>query len=250
MAAQVENLAVEARPVVERLLSLGGVTSPEGLLVFPHGAAASDLETEGLDIPGIPMEGVGPDRQSWYGAISTSLLGLRKSAFDVNLLPAVLRYRYSRLLVAPTVVLACLVALMGIALLVRAPYQTLSYADQIDREVLKVGPQVKDVSSQEAEMDKLNKRLVTLGTHVQDRDGNLESLRDLARILPPDAWLTNYSYQDAKLTITGVAASASQIQKALTDSALFKDVQMTETVTKDSTGKDRFSIRAGVAPTR
>jgi Tfp pilus assembly protein PilN len=106
------------------------------------------------------------------------------------------------------------------------------------------------VGTQEAELEKLNQRLVTLNAHLRNRDANLEALRELSRVLPADSWISSYSYQDAGVSVGGLSGSASQVQKALEDSPVFRDAQQTATVIKDPSGKDRFSIRAAVEQAR
>ena len=86
-------------------------------------------------------------------------------------------------------------------------------------------------------------RLAPVGAHALHE---LVALRELARVLPPDAWINNYTYQDFTMTVSGVSAGAAGTQKALEDSPVFKDAQLTSTITKDPTGKDRFSIKATV----
>jgi len=81
---------------------------------------------------------------------------------------------------------------------------------------------------------------------VHSRDANLEALRELARVLPLDTWLTAYQYQDSTVTLSGVSESAASIQKLIEDSPVFRDAQVTSSITRDSYGKDRFVIRATV----
>ena len=129
---------------------------------------------------------------------------------------------------------------------VREPYQLTGYASQVDREIKSVAPQAREVSAQAAELDRLALKYRALLANFQNKDYALESLRELAVSLPPTAWLTNYSYQDGVVTVSGIAPSASEIQKTLEDSALFKDVQFTSSVSRDADGKERFSLKASI----
>src|SRR5262249_339317 len=142
--------------------------------------------------------------------------------------------------------LALLVVLTGMSWFARAPYQTLAYADRLDLEIHRLSPQVKNVSAQETELDKWNRRSTMLNAQFQNRDASLEALRELSRILQPDTWISSYSYQDSTISLTGLAASAAQVQKALEDSPVFKDAQLASAITKDPSGKDRFSIRVSL----
>ena len=131
-------------------------------------------------------------------------------------------------------------------MILREPYQSTAYASQLDREIKSIAPQARQVSAQAAELDGLALKYRALLANLQQKDYTLESLRELAVTLPPTAWLTNYTYQDGTVTISGTAVSASEIQKLLEDTALFKDVQFTSSVARDPDGRERFSLKASI----
>ena len=243
LTADGDNVQDQAQSVVERLLALGRVELPESVKLLAHGSAAEGLSS---DVQRPPLENAGPASTRHFGAIAAALLGLRHSAFDANLVPTALRHRYNRLLLVPTFVLAFIAVLLSVAWFVRSPYQTLVYGERIDQEIHRLLPQVKDVNLQEAELENMNKRFRTLSMHLRNRDANLEALRELSRILPPDTWINSYTYQDSAVSLSGLSNSAAQVQKVLEDSPLFRDAQLTSTITKDASGKDRFSLRTAL----
>ena len=132
---------------------------------------------------------------------------------------------------------------LGLALLLRDPYQNTVYASRLDAEIRKVAPQVKEVAGQEAEMNSLSGKSRALTAQLGNHDYNLEALRELARILPESAFVVSYGYQDGIVTISGFAQSASEIQNLLENSSVFKGVEFTNSVMRDSTGKDRFTMK-------
>ena len=229
------------KPVIDRLLPVAKLASAEGsrLLVCGEKPDASIL----VDNPRLPIESAKQEFTRDFGAIATALLPLKESTFKSNLVPLGLRYRESQLRLIPTYVLGILAVCIGVALLVRAPYQNTVYASRLDAEIKKVAPQVKEVASQEAELNQLSGKSRALTTHLQNHDYNLEALRELARVLPPSAFLASYAYQDGTITISGFANSASEIQNLLETSSMFKGVELTNSVTRDATGKDRFTMK-------
>jgi general secretion pathway protein L len=76
------------------------------------------------------------------------------------------------------------------------------------------------------------------------RDANLQALLELTRILPADAWLTSYQQEDDTITISGFSTGAARLQKLIEDSPVFRDAQFVSSITRDASGKDRFTIRA------
>jgi general secretion pathway protein L len=77
------------------------------------------------------------------------------------------------------------------------------------------------------------------------KDMNLEILKELTELLPPDTYLSNYTYRDGNIQMIGLAGSASDLVPKLERSPLLKDVGLTGTIIKDQqTGKERFTINA------
>jgi Tfp pilus assembly protein PilN len=224
---------------VKRLLSVGKLSSADGARLVICGLNEGD---EAQQNPRLPLENAGPQSASDFGPIATALLALKDSAFKSNLVPPEQRYRESQLRLIPTYVLVALVILMGLAWLARDSYQNIGYSSRLESEIRKIAPQVKEVADQEAELNDLSTRLRAYTATLQARDRNLEAMRELARILPPTAFLSNYSYQDGSITISGFAASASEIQNLLESSSMFKNAEFTNSVTREAE-KDRFTVK-------
>jgi Tfp pilus assembly protein PilN len=236
--------AAASTAFLERLLAVGRMPSAEGARLIACGSGLDASLT--TDNPRIPMEDVKPESALDFGAIATALVPLQESAFRANLVPAVLRYNESRLNLIPSLVLAVLAICAVAALAVREPYQSMAYASRIDDEIARIAPQVREVADQESELNKLLARYRALAAQLQARDANLDALRELARVVPSTTFLSSYGYQDGVVTISGFAASASEIQSLLENSPLFKGVELTTSVTRDAGGKDRFTLRMTV----
>jgi general secretion pathway protein L len=162
------------------------------------------------------------------------------------LIPAQQRYQRNYLQVVPTYALFALLIVVGLFALIREPYQQLVYAQQLDAESRRLAVEVRPVAEQEAQLNRIGDRLNALDGLVRGRDANLEALRELSRLLPRDTWLTSYVFQDNVVTINGLSESAASIQKLLEDSPVFRDAQFTSSITRDSSGKDRFAMRASI----
>ena len=225
---------------VARLLSVAKVTSAEGSrLILCGNIEPSDTQ----DNPALPLEKSKPDATNEFGSVAVALLPLREGCFKSNLLPPELRYSESRSRLVPALVLGLLTSLMGAALFAREPYQNSVYASQLDRDIKRIAPKVKEIGEQEKELDQLSRRYQSLASQLQNRDYVLETVGELARILPPSAFLVSYSYQDGTITISGLAQSASEIQSLLEGSPVFKGVEFSNSVTREPAGKDRFTLK-------
>jgi len=191
----------------------------------------------------------GGDAGGHPSAMSAAVLGLKDSAFRVNVIPERDRYRHNHLRLVPTYALITLLALMGGALVLREPYQWSVYGASLDSEIETLKPAVMEVSEKEEALRKATTDYEALRARVETFDSNLEALRELSRLLPLDCWISSYSTQGRNITLGGFAQSASAVQKALAESPLFEDVQFSSPVVRDASGKDRFSIKAALGRT-
>jgi general secretion pathway protein L len=177
-----------------------------------------------------------------FEAARIPLAGASIAGFDVNVIPVKQRGGSARVHVVASYVLVACIAIVGLALLLREPYQQKVYASQIQHEIDGLEPQVKQLVKQEAEWSTLSKRYQLMLKHLKSRDANLDALKTLSTVLPPDTFLLNYRYQNETVTISGVSASALVVQSALENSPVFQGVQFSAPITRDPSGKDRFSM--------
>jgi general secretion pathway protein L len=177
-----------------------------------------------------------------FESCNTPLSGATLEGYEVNVIPPRLRRRSATVQLAATYVLAACVVLLGITLLLRGPYQERVYASQIQQEITKLEPDVKTLVRDESELNALMKRFDQLQRHMTNRDENLEALNTFATVLPPDTFIVAYKYQGETVTVSGVSASALNVQGALEKSAVFKDVQFAAPITRDPSGRDRFTL--------
>jgi Tfp pilus assembly protein PilN len=225
-----------------QLMRSGRIDSADQLRLIGHGA---NIGVAGLDPVRLPIQGAG-DTATGFGAISTALLGLVRSGFRLNLVPAPLRYQRNYMQLVPTYALATLLVLLGLAAWLREPYQQTLYAQQLDQEGRRLAVDVKSVADQENQLNRISERLKTLDGLTRGRDANLEALRELSRVLPTNTWLVTFAVQDNVMQIAGFSESAAAIQKLLEDSPIFRDVQFTTSIVRDAVGKDRFNLRASI----
>jgi Tfp pilus assembly protein PilN len=181
-----------------------------------------------------------------FDSIRAPLSGASVRGLDVNVVPIPLRRRSARAQTVTAYALAVCTFFLGAAFFLREPYQQRVYAAQIQSEIVRLEPDVKGLVRQEGELDVLTRRYQSLLKGLQNRDSNLEALKTLATALPADTFVMNYRYQNETVTISGVSRSALEIQDALEKSPVFKDVQFAAPITRDMSGKDRFTLKMSV----
>ncbi len=239
-----EDVISTAKTAVERLMAVGRLSSLASARLLVFGPASSGLKS--MEHVALPMENAALDSSDRFGSIAAAMLGFRRTGFQSNLVPRELRYRRNQVQWIPTYVFFGLALLLGMLLLGREPYQLTVYASKLDTEIRRIAPVASEVVSQQSELTRLSGKYGVLAGHFRNRDYALEAMLELTRILPETAWISTYGYQDRTITISGLAPKASEIQKLVEDSPLFKEVQFTTAVTHDPKGKDRFTLKATI----
>jgi Tfp pilus assembly protein PilN len=226
--------------IIRRLRSLARMTSLESARTVAYGSGRGNLAA---DNPPIPMEGAAGDSGRIFGALGAALSGLGESPFAVNLVPAEKRHRSDRLQLVPTLALVALLAIVAGLLVLRGPYQWSTYASELDAQIRAIAPTVQDLTEQEVELNALSEKYRALSGHLEGTASTLESLRELVRVLPSDAWISAFSLQAGNATISGFSASASEIQRLIEESPLFGSAEFASSVTRNEAGRDRFTLR-------
>ncbi len=175
-------------------------------------------------------------------AVGAALDAVREGTLPVNLLPAEGRRGAEEGLSLATVVL---VAVLGVLLLVWGGSALVK--DELNRrhvrdELARVEPLVKEVKALQNESDNLRRQLKIL-TGEEKRVTVL--LKELSDVIPADAYLSSMNLRAGRLTLDGMAHSASDLIAALEKSKRFKNVTFTSPTTR-SGDKDRFSLTAEV----
>jgi len=109
-------------------------------------------------------------------------------------------------------------------------------------ELARVEPQVKEVKALQNENDDLRRQLQILSGEEKRVTALLKELSD---VIPADAYLTSMNLRGGRLTLDGMARSASDLIAQLEKSKHFKSVSFTSPTTR-SGDKDRFSLTAEV----
>jgi general secretion pathway protein L len=180
-----------------------------------------------------------------FESVRLRLSGATLSGFDVNVIPPHMRRGSARFYVTASYLLAACILLVALAFLVREPYQQDVFAAQIQSEIARLEPDLKSLVKQEAEWKALSDRYQIMLRHLRSRDANLEALKILAT-LPQETFLLNYRYQNETVTVSGLSASALDVQGALEKSPFFQNVRFSSPITRDQSGKDRFTLTMSI----
>jgi general secretion pathway protein L len=176
-------------------------------------------------------------------AVGAALDAVREGTVPLNLLPAEQRKGYDEGLSLATVILTALSALLLLVWGGSVLVKDAMLRRQIQAQIEAIEPQMRAVKKLQAEVDQLQKELDILGEAQEPRVTPL--LKELTELIPADAYLRNLNVRGERLTIEGLARSASEIITSLGKSKRFKNVSFASSTTKEG-DKERFSITAEV----
>ena len=175
-------------------------------------------------------------------AVGAALDAVREGTVPVNLLPAEGRRGAEEGLSLTTVVL---VAVLGVLLLVwggSALVKDELLRRQVRDGITRVEPQVKQVKALQDEIETLQRQINVLSG--QEKRVTV-LLKELSDVVPADAYLTSMNLRGGRITVDGMARSASDLISALEKSKHFKNVSFTSPTTRTG-DKDRFSLVAEI----
>jgi Tfp pilus assembly protein PilN len=184
--------------------------------------------------------------QEASSAIGLAYTGMvRHPLIKMNLLPEQYRVHQTRWAYVPFAILSLAVVGLLLALGLNQTVRNKELIRKLDAQILALKAPVDRVQAVRNQTEELGKRIRSLDDLLGKRDMNLDILRELANVLPPDTFLASYIYRDGTVTLTGYSGSASDLIPKLENSPLLKDVAQKGSIFKDQqTGKDRFSYEA------
>ncbi len=179
------------------------------------------------------------------GLASTGLS--RRQPARLNLLPHALRTRQTPWAYVPAIALGTLAIALLVGLGLQRMIQERILVRQLDQQIASLQGPVKRVQNLRAEAEALEKRIRYVEGVYRQRDLNLEVLRELTTILPPDTYLSVYTSnnRDGTIQISGLSPSPPDLILKLERSPYLMNVGLQGTVYRDAqTGKDRFTFQA------
>ena len=175
-------------------------------------------------------------------AVGAALDAVREGSVPVNLLPAEGRLRDEGISLTTII----LFVMAGVLLLVwggSALVKDEILRRQLRDELAARAPQMEEARNTQAEIADY-RRQVDILVPAQERRATA-ILKELSDVVPQDAHLTSLNMRQDRLTLEGLARSASELVPALDKSKLFRNVSFSSPTTKTG-DKERFTLTAEV----
>jgi len=148
---------------------------------------------------------------------------------------------------APSLRLSAALALVLVAVLIA---HLAAYGLFQQRQLALADREIRALKTKMAMVDEVNRvvqdqrlRLDYLLATVRGRARPTEILRELTGLLPDTAYLSELTFRDRTVEITGLAPSASQLLPVIEGSPLFSGVEFSAPIVAQGAGLERFRIR-------
>lgn len=142
-------------------------------------------------------------------------------AVSLNLLPAGMSKSNSRLIFVPTVILAVLLLVCGVALLAQNAWEARRYSRQLNAEIAKVTPAANQAAALDLRIADGLARTRQIDSFLSRSKADLDALDELTRILPPPLFASSMTLSRGEVALEGQAESAAGLLKILDSSPLF-----------------------------
>jgi Tfp pilus assembly protein PilN len=237
------KMRIESEAIIEKILLSGvpSVSAHEELKIL---VPDCELIQDSISIA-TPEENK-PHLQEAASSLGLAFTGMaHRPLIRMNLLPDELRRHQTRWAYIPAALFGFAIIVLLIALGFHQMVQNRKLIRKLDQEIQALKVPVDRVQSFRNQADILEKQIKSFEELIRKKDMNLEILRELTSILPPDTFLHTYQYRDGIITLTGSSNSSSDLIPKLEKSSLLKDVVQKGPIFPDGqTGKDRFTFEA------
>ena len=222
--------------------------------VYGWGDAEAVLRSVKEDIPpfedlsGIASQSLGSGGKltdpATIPAVGAALRGIREAPFEVNFLSAGSARRAGR---STSFLNTVLTGLVGLALLgwgISYPVKDELRLRQLQKENQKLEPSVQALRREEGQLQSVRQEVQFLGD-INNRQGEvLRVLDELSKVVPSNAYLSNFRYRNGVLEVQGSAENASTLIPLLEKSTLFENVGFNAPSNRGRDNRETFSLKA------
>ena len=176
-------------------------------------------------------------------AIGVALSAMVKEGLATDLVDHGERVAPARWMWAPTYAL-CAVALVMVGAGTVTPYfQQRKFIAQLNAEIARLQPHVRQVERLETDVDAIQKKASVLEALRAHDARTLEALRELSAILPDSVWINELNLRADGVEISGFADNTTALIPLLEQSSVFQDAALASGITRNQQGKEMFHIR-------
>ena len=176
---------------------------------------------------------------------AASLAGaLPSQALSLNLLPDDRRKTSSPWRWVPTLVLLVLLMGLGLGFAYYQDYENQRLLTRLDAEIARLQPRLNSVRTIDTQISTAQQKLQFLRTFSAYPQQDLDSLRELTRIMPMTSYISRMDLTRNEIGVTGEIDQSMELLKMLDASPFFKESEFTGSPSRNQLGKEVFNIRS------
>jgi hypothetical protein len=168
---------------------------------------------------------------------------LPSQAIAVNLLPADRRKTSSPLRWVPTIVLVVMLMVLGLGFAYYQDYENRRLLEKLDAELARLQPRVSSVRLIDTQIGEATRKLAFLSKLATNPQEDLDTLRELTRIMPMSAYVSRLDMTRTDVGLVGEIDQSLELLKMLDSSLYFKDSEFSSAPGRLTSGKELFQIR-------
>lgn len=244
---------------VENLILSGPGSLKPGLIELVRERVSPNARIEDIAGKVIMRHMERHDLYSLIPATGLALRGLGEAETKINFLPHKKEVGINKKDLYPTIIILGTVILLGLSIMA-------SYVIKEGVEIKRVEKKIESLRSHADTVEKIQKEI----KGIEERKGllvkfkkeglsKLDTMSELTRVIPDDAWLVSLDYTETaeqkgtkeangktrrEIIISGFANSASKLIPLLENSPVFENVEFAGPITSGIEGKERFRIKA------
>ena len=203
-------------------------------------------------LKGINLKESNGEIGTFTAAVGLAISGTTKSAYSrSNLIPAERRLIAERPSFLPTLVLAGLLVILGLAALGRGYFQNQNLLKSMKIQTEFLSDDFQHAMYLREAIQVRQAQLSELQSLMTGRQRVLRILQELTERIPETSFLQNLSVREDRVSITGFSDSASTLLKVLLDSKQLERVESQYIVPdRTRTNRERFSFEANIKEPR
>ncbi len=169
---------------------------------------------------------------------------LPSQSLSINLLPLDRRRTSSPWRWVPTFILLILLISLGLAFAYYQDYENQRLLTRLDAEISSLQPRLNSIRTLDSQILTAQQKLQFLTTFASYPQHDLDSLRELTRIMPMTSYVSRMDLTRTDIGISGEIDQSMELLKMLDSSPFFKESEFTSSPLRTQLGKEVFQIRA------
>ena len=125
--------------------------------------------------------------------------------------------------------------------------QSVHSVHKMEQEIDKLQESLSPMLDIQKQLEQIENQLKDLEDFKVEKPSELEVLKVVAELMPPETWIKSFNIKKGKLKVTAEGGSAVKTMGNWRQSLLFSEIKLISPVTKDRQQRERFTVEMKLA---